>query len=159
MKIDRKKLIKFFCLVCFLIYLALLIYLLIFYEEYDRTMANRSYRYNLIPFAEIRRFWVYRKQIGIGKVISNLAGNVIGFLPFGMLLPAFSRRFRSGILVTFLSFDVSLCIELIQLTFKVGIFDVDDIMMNTLGGLIGYGIFVILYYGRLIYNGNIKEKK
>ena len=158
MKIDRKKLIKFFCLVCFLIYLLVLIYLLIFYEEYDRTMANRSYRYNLIPFAEIRRFWVYRKQIGISQVISNLAGNVIGFVPFGMLLPAFSRRFRSAGLIGFLSFDVSLCIELIQLTFKVGIFDVDDIMMNTLGGLMGYGIFVILYYGRLIYNG-IKEKK
>ncbi len=158
MKIDRKKLIKFFCLVCFLIYLIVLIYLLIFYEEYDRTMANRSYRYNLIPFAEIRRFWVYRKQIGISQVISNLAGNVIGFLPFGMLLPAFSRRFRSAGLIAFLSFDVSLCVELIQLTFRVGIFDVDDIMMNTLGGLIGYGIFVMLYYGRLIYNGN-KEKK
>ena len=158
MKIDRKKLIKFFCLVCFLIYLIILIYLLIFYEEYDRTMANRSYRYNLIPFAEIRRFWVYRKQIGISQVISNLAGNVVGFLPFGMLLPAFSRRFRSAGLIAFLSFDVSLCVELIQLTFKVGIFDVDDIMMNTLGGLIGYGIFVILYYGRLIYNGT-KEKK
>jgi glycopeptide antibiotics resistance protein len=158
LKIDRKKLIKFFCLVCFLIYLIILIYLLIFYEEYDRTMANRSYRYNLIPFAEIRRFWVYRKQIGISQVISNLAGNVVGFLPFGMLLPAFSRRFRSAGLIAFLSFDVSLCVELIQLTFKVGIFDVDDIMMNTLGGLIGYGIFVILYYGRLIYNGT-KEKK
>lgn len=121
-------------------------------------MEGRTYRYNLIPFLEIRRFLKYREQIGLFQVLSNLAGNVIGFIPFGLLLPAFVRRFRSGGLVTFLSFDVSLAIELIQLTFRVGIFDVDDIILNTLGGLVGYGIFKILYLCRLKYYGD-KEKK
>ena len=46
-------------------------------------MEERQYRYNLIPFVEIRRFWVYRKQLGLMAVVTNLFGNVIGFLPFG----------------------------------------------------------------------------
>ena len=40
-------------------------------------MEERQYRYNLIPFVEIRRFWVYRKQLGLMAVVTNLFGNVI----------------------------------------------------------------------------------
>ncbi len=39
-------------------------------------MEERQYRYNLIPFVEIRAFWVYRKQLGFLAVFTNLFGNV-----------------------------------------------------------------------------------
>ena len=66
----------------------------------------------------------------------NLAGNVIGFLPFGFFLPILSRRLRNGAVVTALGFGLSLLVESIQLVFKVGCFDVDDLILNTLGVLL-----------------------
>ena len=63
-------------------------------------MEERQYRYNLIPFVEIRRFWVYRKQLGLMAVVTNLFGNVIGFLPFGFILPVILDKMRSCLLYT-----------------------------------------------------------
>ena len=52
--------------VLFIIYVLLLIYFLFFSEAYGRVAeAEREYRYNLVPFVEIRRFWVYRDQLGL----------------------------------------------------------------------------------------------
>lgn len=42
-----------------------------------------DYRYNLVPFREIRRYLKYRGTIGSWRVFLNLAGNVVGFMPFG----------------------------------------------------------------------------
>lgn len=144
---HKKNAVKLLCLLFFLLYLGILIYLLIFSDGFDRG-AERTYHYNLVPFREISRFWQYREQLGIWTVMQNIFGNVLGFVPFGLLLPAFSKKFRSTILVTFLSFDVSLGVEIIQLVLRVGSFDVDDVILNTLGGLIGYLIFALLYHIR-----------
>ena len=78
----------------------------------------------------------------------NLAGNVIGFLPFGFFLPILSRRLRNGVLVTMSGFGLSLLVESIQLIFKVGCFDVDDLILNTLGAAIGYMLFAVCNYLR-----------
>ena len=66
----------------FVIYVLLLVYFLFFSEEYGRVAAaEREYQYNLIPFVEIRRFWIYREQLGAFAVFTNLFGNIIGFIP------------------------------------------------------------------------------
>ena len=78
----------------------------------------------------------------------NLEGNVIGFLPFGFFLPILSRRLRNGAVVTALGFGLSLLVESIQLVFKVGCFDVDDLILNTLGAAIGYMLFAVCNYLR-----------
>ena len=51
--------------VLFLIYLAGLCYFLFFAENYGRVFGQENYRYNLIPFKEIERFWKYRSELGI----------------------------------------------------------------------------------------------
>ncbi|MFR8947107.1 MAG: VanZ family protein [Blautia obeum] len=57
----------------FILYVLLLVYFLFFSEEYGRVTAEeRVYRYNLVPFVEIRRFWIYRKQLGMFALITNL---------------------------------------------------------------------------------------
>ena len=90
------------------------------------------------------------------KVIKSLAGNVIGFLPFGFFLPILSRRLRNGAVVTALGFGLSLLVESIQLVFKVGCFDVDDLILNTLGVLLGYLSFWICNgIRRMIYEKKI----
>ena len=141
----------------FVLYILLLIYFLFFSEEYGRiAMEERDYRYNLIPFVEIRRFWVYRKQLGFLAVFTNLFGNVAGFLPFGFMLPVITGKMRSGFLITLAGFGLSLTVEVIQLITKVGCFDVDDLILNTAGAALGYLLFFICdHLRRKIYGKKI----
>lgn len=123
------------------LYLLLLVYLMFFAEEWGRSMLEGDYRYNLIPFHEIRRYLKYCRQIGQWRVIWNLAGNVIGFVPFGALLPVLREKKMGFWKVFLLSFDLTLIIEVSQLVLRVGSCDVDDMILNTLGGCIGYGLY------------------
>ena len=76
---------------------------------------------------------------------TNLFGNVFAFMPFGFLLPIVFKRVRNFWIVTILSFFFSLFVETMQLSFHVGGFDVDDILLNTIGGSFGYLIFKLIY--------------
>ena len=105
--------------------------------------VERGYRYNLMPFVEIRRFWKYRDQLGNFAVFSNIFGNVIGFLPWGFILPIIFRRMDRVFLIFLSGFLLSLTVEVNQLISKVGCFDVDDLILNTLGAVLGYVFFVI----------------
>ena len=127
----------------FVVYLLLLIYFLFFAESYGRAGGLEEYRYNLIPFREIQRYVRYPDLLGTYAVVTNLAGNVIGFLPFGAILPVLNRNTRSFWKMLLLSFEFSAVVEVTQLILKVGCFDVDDIILNTVGGIAGYGIFVL----------------
>lgn len=133
----------------FVLYVLLLIYFLFFSEEYGRVAAEeRVYRYNLSPFIEIRRFWIYREQLGVFAVVTNLLGNVIGFIPYGFILPVIARKCRSGFFIILSGFGISLLVETIQLITKVGCFDVDDLILNTLGAALGYLAFAVCNYLR-----------
>ena len=57
----------------FVLYVLVLVYLLFFSEGYGRVAdAEREYRYNLVPFVEIRRFWTYRKIVGTFALFTNV---------------------------------------------------------------------------------------
>ena len=147
-RISRKRMCA---LLLFLIYFIILFYFLFFSEKMGRTFIEREYHYNLIPFHEIKRFIKYYKVLGMEAVILNIAGNVAAFMPFGFFLPVFSRRCKQFLNTVFYSFELSLLVELIQLITKVGSFDVDDIILNTIGGAAGFWIFKAANYVRLRY--------
>ena len=157
MKKETKHIIRTPGTILFILYVLALIYFLFFSEEYGRAaMKERQYRYNLIPFVEIRRFWVYRKQLGLMAVVTNLFGNVIGFLPFGFILPVILDKMRSGWLIVLAGFGLSVTVEVIQLITKVGCFDVDDMILNTAGAALGYLLFFICdHLRRKIYGKKI----
>lgn len=138
-----RKILRAFCWILFGVYLILLCYFLFFAEIMGRTYLGRTYHYNLIPFREIGRFLKYREALGFTAVFLNLAGNVFVFVPYGMLLPLLAHRCRRFWYVVLLGFDFSLLVEVIQLISKVGSFDVDDLLLNTIGGAIGYLCFVL----------------
>ena len=129
--------------ILFLIYFVVLFYFLFFSEKMGRTYSERAYHYNLVPLKEIARFVKYWRVLGMKAVLLNILGNVAAFLPFGFFLPIISPRFGKWYLMLILSFLLTLSIETIQLVFKVGSFDVDDMLLNTLGGVIGYIVFAI----------------
>ena len=123
--------------VLFLIYLAGLCYFLFFAENYGRIFGQENYRYNLIPFKEIERFWNYREELGIYSFF-NLAGNILGFMPAGFFIPMLWEERKGFWFTTCVAFEMTLLLELLQLIFRVGSFDVDDLILNTLGGILGY---------------------
>lgn len=143
MKEINKKRIIIVGRVLFYIYILLLSYFLFFSERYGRDLVTQQY--NLKLFKEIKRFINYREQIGLEGFIVNIFGNVIAFMPYGFLLPILKRTYRKFFTIAILSLLFSLVIESAQLLLKVGVFDVDDILMNSLGGILGYLMFLIVH--------------
>ncbi len=131
----------------FILYLGILFYFLFFSERYGRTDISDEYHYNLVLFREIKRFYRYREILGMKSVMINLAGNVVAFMPFGFFLPILWQKSGKLLYVTFWSFSFSLVVETIQLVYKVGTFDVDDLFLNTLGGIFGYMMMRLLFVG------------
>ena len=142
--------------VLLVLYLACLIYFMFFSESYGRTEFHAEYRYNLVLFQEIRRFLRYRDILGLPAVLINVVGKVVVFIPYGCGLPLLFERLQSFFRVLILSFTTSLLAETMQLIFRVGSFDVDDLLLNTIGGCIGYLVFVAL---RQYWRGKHGEKK
>lgn len=144
MREKTKKQIRHVGIFLFMVYMGMLVYFLFFAESYGRAaQLERDYQYNLILFREIRRFWIYRRQVGMFAMALNIFGNVVGFIPFGYIIPVINHRFRNWLLITVSGFSLSLCVETAQLIFRVGSFDVDDLMLNTLGAFLGYVLFWI----------------
>ena len=139
-------------------YIILLSYFLFFSERYGRAYETEEFRYNLIFLKEISRFIKHREILGFESFVVNILGNIVAFAPFGFMLPLLSKGFRKFFYVSFLSLLFSLSVELIQLFFKVGIFDVDDIFLNTVGGILGYVFFTICHFIIRKVQGN-KDKK
>lgn len=139
---KTREIIRVLLWIFFIIYMVALTYFLFFSERFGRVMGG-EYRYNLQLFREIRRFIVYRKEVGFTSFMINIVGNVVAFVPFGFILPAISPRNRKFLNIALLSFELTLSIEIMQLILQVGTFDVDDIFMNLMGGMIGYILFAI----------------
>lgn len=144
MKVEHKKTLRICCYIIFGVYIILLTYFLFFAESTGRTFEGRSYHYNLVLLKEIKRFWNHRESLGLMAVFLNLFGNIAAFVPFGTILPIMHHRYRSFLYMILMTFEFSLLIEVIQLVSKVGSFDVDDLLLNTIGGMLGYLVFEIL---------------
>lgn len=92
---------------------------------------------NIIPFKEI-----FRYEAGTYLFYKNILGNVLLFLPFGFFVGYFIKVKNVSVMLL-LTFIVSLSIETIQLS--IGrVFDVDDVILNVLGGLIGFILYKVL---------------
>ena len=136
-------------LALFAVYLIALCYGLFFAELAGRG-GYEEFRYNFTPFQEIMRYIVYADRIGFRGVFLNLYGNILAFVPFGFFLPAlFLGENHHPWLAVFLCFAFSAFVEATQLWTQVGCCDVDDVILNTAGGAIGYIIYrVYKWYQR-----------
>ena len=154
---QTKKRIRCVSWVLFVLYMLGLMYLLFLSEGFGHRLSeHREYRYNLIPFQEIRRFWVYRDIVGAWAAFLNLGGNIVGFCPLGFIPPVLSKRYRNVFKTVYMGFLFSVFVECMQLLLRVGCFDVDDVILNTLGTLIGFVCFWIINgVRRLVYEKKI----
>ena len=124
-----------FCFHKEFIYLVSIIYIWLLFEILTMTELNGTSGLNLTPFSEILRY-----EIGTQMFNYNVFGNILIFIPFGYLIANYvSPRKIWPILITTLI--TSGVVEFVQL--KIGrSFDIDDIILNVLGGIVGYLLFI-----------------
>jgi len=96
---------------------------------------------NPVPFNTIIHYFSGVERLEFS--IPNLLGNLILFIPFGFILPILNFRFNKLSKIILAALFLSLGIETIQMIGCLGQFDVDDLLLNTLGAGIGYLILFV----------------
>lgn len=113
------------------------LYILCLFQVVTSQDINMSTGNNFVPFVEILRYKPWGRLF-----IKNIVGNVIMFMPYGFFVGKYSSG-RNFLLTIFLIFLASVSIEITQLA--IGrVFDVDDIILNVLGGAFGYFVYILL---------------
>jgi glycopeptide antibiotics resistance protein len=80
-------------------------------------------------------------------IVINLVGNILAFMPYGIFIVLLFKRNMVSVKGVFIhSLGLSLLLECLQVFFSIGNFDLDDLILNSCGGLLGYGIFRL--YGK-----------
>ena len=113
-----------------------------FLYNYDWDMIKANFRRaNLVPFTTILLF--IKSRLAMRDIVGNLLGNILGFIPFGILVPMLFRQMAGLKPVLVGALTISFVFEMIQLIAVLGSFDVDDLLLNTIGAGIGYYIYCI----------------
>jgi len=138
--------------ILYIILVAVLLFLSPYRQAAYELNTAGSNPYNIIPFKTIIDYIKASSHINQSIWISNLFGNILAFLPLGIFLPWLFERFigfwrTSGTILLATSL-----VESLQFLTRVGSFDIDDIILNTLGGATGYVLIRITY--QLFMRGN-----
>lgn len=116
----------------FAAYLFILLWLVLFkfsYEPFAVIQNLQTRSLNLIPFARTRN--------------SEMISNLVAFIPFGVMLGVNFKsvvfRYKLAVIFAF-----SLAAEIIQFAFAIGVADITDVIMNTLGGFLGLAVYSVI---------------
>ena len=111
-----------------------------------------SFEFDSGILGTIKRFLTEGLPAGISVVstepLEGVVINILLYIPMGYLLLAVFPKLRLP-LVILIGFLASLLTETIQLAFRLGWFDVDDLLNNTLGTVIGVGLYLLLVKKRI----------
>lgn len=107
------------------------------FAQFQANLADS----NFVPFRTIYYHLAGRQRLEF--VAQNMLGNLIGFMPLGFLLPVLFPKLRETKKIILVTFLTSLAFEIVQLITNLGSFDVDDLLLNTIGGFLGYCLFVL----------------
>ncbi|MCJ8010822.1 VanZ family protein [Paenibacillus sp. KQZ6P-2] len=103
--------------------------------------SHAEIRVNLVPFNTIFSYIYNVNRYNIGTTIINLAGNIGVFIPFGVLLPYIFQSFnRYGVFLAWFTGSI-IVLEFLQAILKVGIGDIDDIILNVVGASTGFVMY------------------
>lgn len=136
--------------VLFLLYLVVLVnviilkggeILLIDRSVTEISLSQRILNINFSPFKTIIPYLQGEPTVKIA--LENLLGNIFAFSPLGFLLPLLFEKCNKIKNIFLISFWISFFIETIQVTFSLGSCDIDDLILNVLGSLLGFGIYYL----------------
>ena len=94
-------------------------------------------RINLVPLVNLLDYGISR------EALMNVAGNTAMFIPIGVIWPCAYRKLDKAWKVIAAGVGLSLTVEILQLPFFDRVTDIDDLLLNSLGFLIGYGIYAV----------------
>ncbi len=120
-------------LLCLLAYLLLLLDLALL--QFPSNHPPSNFR----PLHSIIADW----RVGGRQLVVNFAGNLVAFIPIGLIPPLVRPRRTTAWHVALFCLCVSASIEVGQYISGRRVADVDDLILNTLGGLLGYILFVV----------------
>ena len=95
-------------------------------------------RVNLVPLVHLFDYPVFR------EALINLIGNTAMFIPLGIVWPSVFKRLDTHGKVIAAGVGYSLLIEILQLAFFDRVTDIDDLLLNSLGFVLGYGIYLLV---------------
>ncbi len=111
------------------------IYIFLLFQLLTKVELNHGSGFNIIPFTEILRY-----HFGSKMFYYNVIGNIIIFIPFGYFIADYIKS-KNIFPALFISGIVSTTVEFVQLNIGRA-FDIDDIILNICGGIVGYLIYV-----------------
>jgi glycopeptide antibiotics resistance protein len=146
MRLTNQKLVGFLTAV-FLIYVFLLLGVVTLrFLDPNRVVEIRgSFEIATPNFEPLKTIKNQFALIGESWAQWNILANTVCFMPFGFLLPLITKHPRGVFFTAFAGCLFSACIETAQYVFNVGVFDVDDIILNTAGVILGYICARIIY--------------
>lgn len=110
----------------------------------DIFNENRArFDMQLIPFKTIIEY-VSQVHSFTDWFIKNLVCNIVMFMPYGLLIPYIIKPKKSFLKICIIGTIFSGLIEIIQYIFAIGKFDIDDIILNLLGTMLGYVLYMII---------------
>ena len=119
----------------FVFYKEFLNLIFVIYALLTNSELNESSGFNIVPFTEILRY-----KVGSYGFYWNVIGNIVMFIPFGYFVSSYVKASKvSHILV--ISVITSATVEFVQ-HFIGRSFDVDDILLNVLGAIIGFLLYI-----------------
>lgn len=124
------------------IYAYLLLDVLFFTRLTEVTVSGQR-SYNLIPFATISEYatTIDAQHNGIWDI--NIWGNILLFVPLGIYLMIYYKN-NSPKRVILTALIVSVVAEILQFIFAIGAMDIDDVILNTVGAILGIGVYQLL---------------
>lgn len=102
-------------------------------------MFGQERSFNTSLFTEMRWF-IHQPFVGF----VNIVGNIVMFMPLAMLVPLLDRRWDGFWRMAFFGLVCSLGIECLQYVLATRTADVDDLVLNTLGTMMGYRLFAAM---------------
>ena len=121
--------------VIFLLYIGALLRITVFRSSFGRYPLFSHGQIELIPFVGLIRIF----HNSVPMFLYLFVGNLIWFVPLGLLLPVLTRCRKSTILW---GLGLSFYIEVSQFIFGTGVSEVEDLILNTAGTVIGYCIYL-----------------
>jgi glycopeptide antibiotics resistance protein len=100
--------------------------------------------HNIIPFKSVLTYLLNFQHYNFDTWFLNTVGNILLFLPLGILLPLTFNYVKRLPQIIFVSIIISLTIEVTQYITNLGVFDIDKTILNTLGCMLGFYAFNLL---------------
>ena len=121
--------------VIFLLYIGMLLRITVFRSSFGSYPLCSHGQIELVPFVGLIQIF----HNSVGMFLYLFVGNLVWFVPLGLLLPVLTKARKATILW---GLGLSLYIEVSQYVFGTGVSEVEDLILNTAGTAVGYLIYI-----------------